>query len=107
MSFGRVVNNEAQSDQHPRAHQGQEAHHGPLDQDVAPRAGLRSGGTLLRSGALSGEAVVPDEVAIVGEGGFDDDFLVDLAVQAELWVSLVVQGVDEVTLQVDAIQDVC
>lgn len=106
MSLGCVVDNEAQGDQHPRTYQSQEAHHRPPDQHVAAQAGLRHAGTLLGCGSLNGEAVVLDDVAIVGEGRLDDDLLVDVAVQAEPRVPLVAQGVGEVTLQVYAIQSV-
>jgi len=106
VSLGCVVDDEAQADQRPGTHQGQEAHHGPLDQRLAAEAGLRPAGTLLRGGARNREAVVPDDVAIVGERGLDDDLLVNVAVQAEARVPLVAQGVRKVTLQVHAIQSV-
>lgn len=73
---------------------------------MAAEAGLRHAGTLLRRSSLNGEAVVLDDVAIVGQRGLDDDLLVDLAVQAKPWVPLVAQGVGKVTLQVDAVQSV-
>lgn len=106
MSLGCVVDDEAQGDQHPGANQSQEAHHRPLDQHVAAEAGLRHAGTLLGRSSLDGEAVVLDDVAIVGERGLDDDLLVDVAVQAETRVPLVAQGVGKVTLQVHAVQSV-
>lgn len=107
MSFGCVVDDEAQGDQHPRTHQCQETHHRLSDQYLAAKAGLRPAGTLLRGGSLDGETVVLNDVAVIGERGLDDDFLVDLTVQAELWVPLVIQGVGKVTLQVYTIQSVC
>lgn len=48
-----------------------------------------------------------NDVAVIGERGLDDDLVVDLTVQAELWVPLVVQGVGKVPLQVYTIQSVC
>ena len=48
-----------------------------------------------------------NDVAVIGERGLDNDFLVDLAVQTELWVPLVIQGVGKVALQVYTIQGVC
>lgn len=107
VSFGCVVDDEAQGDQHPWTHQSQEAHHGLSDQHVAVMAGLRPAGTPLRRRPLHREPVVLNDVAIIGQGGLDNDFLVDLTVQAELWVPLVVQGVSKVPLQVHAVQRVC
>lgn len=106
MSLGCVVNNEAQGDEHSRTYQSQEAHHGPFDQHVAAGAGLRGSWALLWRGSLNGEAVVLDDVAIVGERGLDNDFLVDVAVQAEPRVPLIAQGISKVSLQVHTVQSV-
>lgn len=69
-------------------------------------AGLRQAGALLRWSFLDGEAVVLDDVAIVGERGLDDDLFVDVAVQAEPRVPLVAQSICKVTLQVHTVQSV-
>lgn len=107
VSLGCIVNNEAQGDQHPWTYQNQEAHHRTLAQDVAATAGRCQTGTQLWLCSLNWEAVMLDDVAIVGKRGFDNDFLVDLAIQAEPRVSLIVQGIGKVTLQVYTIQSVC
>lgn len=73
---------------------------------MAPQAGLWEAGALLGRSSLDGEAVVLDDVAVVGEGGLDDDLFVDLAVQAKPGVPLVAQGVSKVTLQVYTVQSV-
>ncbi|KAA8586860.1 hypothetical protein FQN60_000696 [Etheostoma spectabile] len=54
--------------------------------------GLRHAGTLLGRSSLYGEAVVLDDVAIVGERGLDDDLFVDMAVHPKPPVPLVTQG---------------
>lgn len=74
---------------------------------MAATAGRRQTGTQLWLCSLNWEAVMLDDVAIVGKRGFDNDFLVDLAIQAEPRVSLIVQGIGKVTLQVYTIQSVC
>ena len=99
VSLGCIVDNEPQCEQDSRAHQREEAHHGPLGEDLAAQAGWGLAGALLGRGPLLWEAVVLDDVAVVGQRGLDDGLVLDVAVQAEAWVSLVVEGVGEVALQ--------
>lgn len=104
MSLRCVVDDKAQSDQHPWTHHSEEPQHRPLYQHMAAQAGLRQSGTLLGRSSLNGEAIMLDDVTVVGERGLDNDLVLDLAVQTKAWVPLVVQGVSEVTLQVYTVQ---
>jgi len=101
-SLGGVINNQTERDEKAGAQQREEAQQGPLGGLLAAQAGA---GALLRSHALHGEAVVLDDVAVVGQRRLDDDLVVHLAVEAEARVPHVAQRVGEVALQVDTVQD--
>lgn len=73
---------------------------------MAAWAVLRQRGALLGRSCLVGEAVMLDDVAIVGERRLDDDLLVDLAVQSKARIPQVTEGIGEVSLQVDTVQSV-
>lgn len=104
-SLGGVINNQTECDEEAGAQQREEAQQGPLGQHLAAQARAGVPGTLLRNHPLHREAVVLDDVPVVGQRGLDDDLIMHLAIEAEARVPHVAQRVSEVTLQVDTIQD--